>query len=184
MTNSNPTNPVRLFFPKVFGDDRGTFAESFNLQKVRSEGVFDDFVQDNIARSSKIGVVRGLHAQKPPFDQAKLVMCVHGAVFDCIVDVRTGSPTYGEFQTFRLTAEEACVLYVPSGFLHGYQTLTVNATVLYKVSNFYHPESEITISAFDPKLDVPWPVEKSRALISEKDSNGGSMQEFVSPFSI
>ena len=182
MTNSGLMNRARLLPLNAFSDDRGVFAESFNIHSLKAEAIFDDFVQDNIVHSFKAGVLRGLHAQKPPYDQAKLVMCVHGAIFDCIVDVRVGSPTYGEWQTFQLSADQANVLYVPSGFLHGYQTMTENASVHYKVSNFYHPNSEITISAFDPKLDVPWPFERSRALMSEKDANGVGMQDFVSPF--
>ena len=160
---------VILFEPKVFGDARGFFLESFN-QKVfdAATGGQHEFVQDNHSRSSK-GVLRGLHYQLPPHAQGKLVRVVQGAVFDVAVDVRRSSPTFGQWVGAELSAENHQQLWVPPGFAHGFVVLTDTADFLYKTTNYYAPAHERSIAWNDPQLAIDWPVSAEPSL-SGKDA--------------
>ena len=162
-----------LFEPKVFGDDRGFFYESFN-QKVFEEatGLKCEFVQDNHSKSQK-GVLRGLHYQLPPMAQGKLVRVIEGEVFDVAVDIRKNSTTYGQWVGEILSAENHKQLWVPEGFAHGFVTLSETAQFLYKTTNYYAPEFERCIAWDDPKLAVDWQLGRiGEPLLSEKDNKG------------
>jgi dTDP-4-dehydrorhamnose 3,5-epimerase len=159
---------VKIIEPKVFGDDRGFFMESFN-QKCWEEatGLNTEFVQDNHSRSSK-GVLRGLHYQLPPFAQAKLVRCVLGEVFDVAVDIRKSSPTFGRWVGVHLSAENKRQFWIPEGFAHGFMVLSDVAEFLYKTNNYYSPGSEGSILWSDSDLGIKWPSDIEPHL-SEKD---------------
>lgn len=161
---------VLIFEPKVFGDERGFFFESFN-QKVFEEAVGHpvDFVQDNHSKSSK-GVLRGLHYQLPPFAQGKLVRCIAGEVFDVAVDIRKNSETFGKWVGVNLSAENKRQLWIPEGFAHGFLTLSDTAEFLYKTTNYYNPEMERGIIWNDPMLSIEW-GEPLNIVLSNKDLN-------------
>lgn len=150
---------VLIFEPRVFGDERGFFMESFN-QKIFEDAVGQkiDFVQDNHSKSSK-GVLRGLHFQKQPYAQGKLVRCVAGAVFDVAVDIRKQSSTFGKWVGVILSAENKRQLWIPEGFAHGFLTLEDNTEFLYKTTDYYHPEAEGSILWNDEDIGVNWPKE-------------------------
>jgi dTDP-4-dehydrorhamnose 3,5-epimerase len=160
---------VLIFEPKVFGDDRGFFLESFS-QKIFEEAVGHrvEFVQDNHSKSN-IGVLRGLHFQKEPHAQGKLVRCVAGEVFDVAVDIRNNSPTYGKWVGVYLSAENKRQLWIPEGFAHGFLTMADNTEFLYKTTDYYHPECEGSIAWNDSTLNIQWP-DCDNILLSEKDS--------------
>lgn len=161
---------VLIFEPKVFGDDRGFFMESFNQQAFdKAVGRKIDFVQDNHSKSTK-GVLRGLHYQLPPFAQAKLVRCVVGEVFDVAVDIRKDSETFGKWVGVHLSAENKRQLWIPEGFAHGFCVLSEEAEFLYKTNNFYSKEQERGIVWNDTDLAIQWPIENP--LLSDKDING------------
>lgn len=159
---------VKIFEPKVFGDDRGFFFESFS-QKVFEEatGLKANFIQDNHSKSSR-GVLRGLHYQLPPMAQGKLVRVVEGEVFDVAVDIRKSSPTFGKWVGVLLSAENKRQLWIPEGFAHGFLTLSETAEFLYKTTNYYSPTHEGSIIWNDPELQVAWPVQNSPQ-VSAKD---------------
>ncbi|MDD9224724.1 dTDP-4-dehydrorhamnose 3,5-epimerase [Aeromonas hydrophila] len=159
---------VLIFEPKVFGDERGFFFESFN-HKLFEEAVGYpvSFVQDNHSKSSK-GVLRGLHYQLPPHAQGKLVRCVAGEVFDVAVDIRKSSPTFGQWVGVHLSGENKRQLWIPEGFAHGFITLTEIAEFLYKTTNYYAPQSESSICWDDPQVGIEWPLEGEVSL-SQKD---------------
>ncbi|MFM5806873.1 dTDP-4-dehydrorhamnose 3,5-epimerase [Aeromonas veronii] len=160
---------VLIFEPKVFGDERGFFFESFN-NKLFEEAVGYPvtFVQDNHSKSSK-GVLRGLHYQLPPHAQGKLVRCVAGEVFDVVVDIRQRSPTFGQWVGVHLSAENKCQLWIPEGFAHGFVTLSDTAEFLYKTTNYYCVASDRGIAWNDEQLAVAWPVEGMNLTLSDKD---------------
>ncbi|WP_288789731.1 dTDP-4-dehydrorhamnose 3,5-epimerase [uncultured Enterobacter sp.] len=160
---------VLIFEPKVFGDDRGFFFESFS-QKVFEEAVGRkvEFVQDNHSKSCK-GVLRGLHYQLEPYAQGKLVRCVAGEVFDVAVDIRKSSPTFGKWVGVNLSAENKRQLWIPEGFAHGFLVLSDTAEFVYKTTNYYHPESDRGLIWNDPDLQIDWPLEVA-PLLSAKDS--------------
>jgi len=162
---------VFLFTPKVFGDDRGFFYESFNA-RVFSEvtGLQPDFVQDNHSRSVK-GVLRGLHYQLSPHAQGKLVRVVQGEVFDVAVDIRRSSPTFGKWVGAVLSAENKQQLWIPTGFAHGFITLSETAEFVYKTTDFYSAKSERCIAWNDPQIAIEWPFE-GEPLLSAKDQQG------------
>ncbi|WP_100029735.1 dTDP-4-dehydrorhamnose 3,5-epimerase [Escherichia coli] len=164
---------VLIFEPKVFGDERGFFMESFN-QKVFEEAVGRkvEFVQDNHSKSSK-GVLRGLHYQLEPYAQGKLVRCVVGEVFDVAVDIRKSSPTFGKWVGVNLSAENKRQLWIPEGLAHGFLVLSEIAEFVYKTTNYYHPESEGCIKWDDSFLMIDWP--NKPIAISEKDKKGSSI---------
>ena len=157
-----------VFEPKVFEDSRGYFFEAYNEQIFIQEGLQIKFVQDNQSKSS-YGVVRGLHYQLPPYAQTKLVRVLEGKILDVAVDIRQGSPTFGQSFTIELSAENKRQLFVPTGFAHGFSVLSQSAVVLYKCDQFYHKESEGGILYNDPSLKIDWQVPAEKVLISDKD---------------
>ncbi|MGE1084317.1 dTDP-4-dehydrorhamnose 3,5-epimerase [Pseudomonas shirazensis] len=167
---------VYLFTPKVFGDDRGFFFESFNANVFQeTTGLNPDFVQDNHSRSVK-GVLRGLHYQLAPHAQGKLVRVVQGEVFDVAVDIRRSSPTFGKWVGARLSAENKNQLWVPPGFAHGFVTLSETAEFLYKTTDLYHPASERCIAWDDPEIGIEWPIDYAPSL-SGKDQLGVALAD-------
>jgi len=169
--------------PRVFGDHRGYFFESFS-EKWFSENVCNTrFVQDNESRS-KFGVLRGLHFQKPPFAQSKLVRVVRGEVLDIAVDIRTGSPTFGKYVSVLLSEENKKQFFVPRGFAHGFAVLSDTAIFQYKCDNFYAPQADGGISILDESLGIDWQIPTDKALLSEKDLKHALLKDFDSPFSI
>lgn len=169
---------VLIFEPKVFGDERGFFMESFN-QAIFENAVGHkvNFVQDNHSKSAK-GVLRGLHFQNKPHEQGKLVRCVTGEVFDVAVDIREGSSTYGKWVGVILSAENKRQLWIPEGFAHGFYVLSDSAEFVYKATNFYAPQAEKSILWSDKTLNINWPLIDSQDLsISEKDRNGLAFEE-------
>jgi dTDP-4-dehydrorhamnose 3,5-epimerase len=167
--------------PEVFGDERGYFLESFNLKKFEETICPIKFIQDNESKSSK-GVLRGLHFQKPPFHQAKLVRCVEGNVLDVAVDIRKGSPTYGKHIAVELSGENKKQLFVPRGFAHGFSVLSETAVFAYKVDNDYAPEYDAGIRWNDTNLNINWGLEENNILISGKDKTLPFLSEFETPF--
>lgn len=158
-----------VFVPRVFGDSRGYFFESYNENTFREAGVDIRFVQDNQS-SSSYGVIRGLHFQLPPYAQTKLVRVLSGTILDVAVDIRIGSPTYGKAYMLELSAENKKQLLVPAGFAHGFSVLTEKAEVLYKCDNFYNKQSEGGIIYNDPALGIDWQIPAGSEIISEKDA--------------
>ncbi len=167
-----------IFTPRVFTDNRGYFMETYN-RLAWEEFINVDFVQDNESQSAK-NVIRGLHFQKPPHAQDKLVRVVHGSVLDIAVDLRHKSPTYGEYVSVLLSAENKKQLFIPKGFAHGFVSLADQTILSYKCSNFYHPESDATILWNDKDLNINWNV--TEPIISEKDAQGIEFGTFKSPF--
>ena len=172
---------VVIIEPTVFSDNRGYFLESFNKKNFEDNIGKIDFVQDNESKSSR-GVIRGLHFQKPPFAQAKLVRCIKGSVMDVAVDIRKGSPTYGKYVSIELSEDNKKQLYIPRGFAHGYSVLSESAIFAYKVDNNYAPECDAGILWKDPDLNIQWGVNNDDILISKKDSKLPSFSELDSPF--
>ncbi|THF57646.1 dTDP-4-dehydrorhamnose 3,5-epimerase [Pseudothauera rhizosphaerae] len=170
---------VILFTPKVFGDERGFFFESYNQRVFReATGLAPEFVQDNHSRSVR-GVLRGLHYQMEPHAQGKLVRVVHGAVFDVAVDIRPGSPTFGRWVGETLSADNKLQLWIPPGFAHGFLTLSDTAECLYKTTDFYSPEHERCIAWNDPDLAIDWPLDGMQPVISAKDGQGGTLRALL-----
>lgn len=160
---------VILVTPKRHGDARGYFAETFIAATYAEAGIPGPFVQDNHAYSQQAGVLRGLHFQTPPNAQAKLLRCTHGAIYDVAVDIRQGSPTYGQYVGEELSADNGAQLYVPEGFAHGYLTLTPDCHVQYKVSSYYAPDHEGGIAWDDPDIGIDWPLQDLTVILSDKD---------------
>jgi dTDP-4-dehydrorhamnose 3,5-epimerase len=172
---------VVLIEPTIFGDHRGYFLETYN-QVAFEKNIGDiTFVQDNESKSSK-GVLRGLHFQKPPFAQAKLLRCVEGTILDVAVDIRKNSKTYGMHVAVELSGENKKQLFVPRGFAHGFVVLSEFATVEYKVDNRYAPKEEGGIMWNDPQLKVDWQLNDKEVQLSEKDKNLSFFSEFETPF--
>jgi dTDP-4-dehydrorhamnose 3,5-epimerase len=172
---------VYIIEPSVFGDNRGYFLESYNQKKFEEVVGKTSFVQDNESKSSK-GVLRGLHFQKPPFDQAKLVRCIEGRVMDVAVDIRKGSLTYGKHVAIELTGENKRQLFVPRGFAHGFSVLSDSAVFAYKVDNAYAPESDSGIRYDDKDLNIDWGLNKEGVQLSVKDKNLSFFKDLDSPF--
>lgn len=170
--------------PRLFGDARGYFFESFNAREFSQQTGLDvAFVQDNESRSSR-GVLRGLHFQKPPYAQSKLVRVVEGRVVDVAVDIRKGSPTYGRHVAVELTGDNHRQFFVPKGFAHGFVVLSEVALFQYKCDEFYHPEAEGAIAWNDPTLAIPWPIGADEVLLSERDKHHPLFADFQTPFSL
>ena len=174
-------NNVLLICPERFVDNRGFFAETYSQRRYTDMGVDVDFVQDNHSLSRQIGTLRGLHFQAQPHAQAKLVRCVRGAIFDVAVDIRRGSPTYGQWQGYELTAENGEQLYVPVGFAHGFVTLEPESEIVYKCSDYYAPETEGSVLWNDPDIGIDWPTEAD-PILSEKDAAAPLLSDLESPF--
>ena len=170
-----------LIQPNRYGDHRGFFAETYSRKKYLEYGIDIEFVQDNHSISKEVGTLRGLHFQEPPHAQAKLVRCGRGALFDVTVDIRRGSPTYGKWESFELTAENGYQLYVPIGFAHGFMTLEQESEIVYKCSDYYAPETEKSISWKDPDIKICWP-KLDKPILSEKDAGAPILEDFESPF--
>ena len=159
---------VVIIKPRIFADFRGYFFESFNQKKIEERVCKTIFVQDNESRSN-YGVIRGLHFQKPPFAQSKLVRVVKGSVLDVAVDIRKGSPTFGQHVAVELTEENHCQLFIPKGFAHGFSVLSKEAIFQYKCDNFYAPQYEGAIAWDDPDLRIDWRISDNNLILSEKD---------------
>lgn len=172
---------VVIIEPRLFKDDRGYFFESFSERDFNAQVREVKFVQDNESMSS-YGVMRGLHFQRPPFTQSKLVRCVKGAVLDVAVDIRKGSPTYGQHVAVELTEENHRQFFVPRGFAHGFAVLSETAIFQYKCDNFYHPEADGGISILDDSLGINWRIPTDHAILSEKDTKHPLLKDFDSPF--
>ena len=172
---------VVIIEPNVFGDHRGYFLESFNQKEFEKNIGEISFVQDNESKSSR-GVLRGLHFQKPPFAQAKLVRCIEGEVLDVAVDLRKSSETYGQHVSVLLSGENKRQLFVPRGFAHGFVVLSEFATFAYKVDNIYSPNDEDGIIWNDADLNINWQLEKEDILLSDKDKILTSFNGFETPF--
>lgn len=160
---------VRIIRPKKHGDARGFFSETYNARALAEAGIDITFVQDNHAFSAQQGTVRGLHFQTAPFAQDKLVRVVRGAILDVAVDLRVGSPTFGQHVSAVISAEEWNQILVPIGFAHGLVTLAPDTEVLYKVSNYYSPEHDKGVLWNDPDIGIDWPVDEAAAILSDKD---------------
>lgn len=176
---------VLILEPKVFGDKRGYFFESFSQREFDEKvapilGHTITFVQDNESMSS-YGVMRGLHFQRPPYTQSKLVRCVKGAVLDVAVDIRKGSPTYGQHVAVELTEENHRQFFISKGFAHGFAVLSETAVFLYKCDEFYHPESEGGVSILDDSLGIDWHIPADKVILSEKDTKHSLLKDFKSP---
>ena len=177
---------VRLIKPRRFGDDRGWFEETYSRRAFAAIGLDADFVQDNHSFSGPAGVLRGLHFQRPPSAQAKLVRCVRGRIWDAAVDIRRGSPTYGQWVAAELSARDGRQIYLPIGFAHGLVTLEPDTEVEYKVTAFYDPAAEDGVIWNDADLDLPWPLAEGASsqtpILSAKDAGLGGFKDFESPF--
>ena len=167
--------------PTVFKDNRGYFMESYNQKNINKLLGNVNFVQDNESESSR-GVLRGLHFQKPPYTQAKLVRCLKGSVLDVVLDLRKDSKTYGIFETISLTEENKKQLFIPKGFAHGFIVLSKSAILSYKVDNYYNPESESGIIWNDPDLNIDWKINKNEIIVSEKDKSLPTFNNIINPF--
>ena len=177
---------VLILEPKVFGDKRGYFFESFSQREfdllvAPILGHSINFVQDNESMST-YGVMRGLHFQRPPYTQSKLVRCVKGSVLDVAVDIRKGSPTYGKHVAVELTEDNHRQFFVPRGFAHGFAVLSETAVFQYKCDEFYHPEADGGISILDDSLGIDWHIPTDKAILSEKDTKHPLLKDFDSPF--
>ena len=163
--------------PQVFGDERGYFFESFNAERFRAEtGIEGTFVQDNESRSKR-GVLRGLHFQRAPYEQAKLVRVVQGRVLDVAVDIRPESPTFGKYVAVELSGENKRQLFIPKGFAHGYVVLEDDTVFQYKCDEYYHPECEGGIAWNDPQIGIKWGVSESDIILSDKDRKHPILKE-------
>jgi dTDP-4-dehydrorhamnose 3,5-epimerase len=161
---------IKILTPKKFGDHRGFFSEVWNERTLNDAGLNLRFVQDNHALSAEIGTLRGLHYQLDPAAQGKLVRVVRGAVLDVAVDIRVGSPTFGQHVAVELSADNWRQLWVPRGFAHGYCTLQPNTELVYKVTDYYSPDHDCGIFWNDPAIAINWPVAPDKAILSEKDT--------------
>lgn len=169
--------------PKIFKDARGYFFESFSQREFDEKVRPVNFVQDNESMSS-YGVMRGLHFQRPPFAQSKLVRCVKGKVLDVAVDIRKGSPTYGQHVAVELSEDNHRQFFIPQGFAHGFAVLSEIAVFQYKCDNFYHPEADGGISILDESLGIDWRIPTEKAILSEKDTKHPMLKDFETPFNI
>lgn len=165
-----------------YGDARGWFSETWSRSRFSAAGIDCDFVQDNHSRSEARGVVRGLHFQRPPYAQAKLVRCLRGAILDVVVDLRIGSPGFGRCQVVELTADSGDQLFVPASFAHGFVTLQPGTEVAYKVSAPYSPAHEAGLAWDDPELKIPWSISPEEAVLADRDRAWPRLRNLDSPF--
>ena len=172
---------VVIIEPRIFNDARGYFFESFSAKEFQEKVCQTTFVQDNESFSS-YGVVRGLHFQKPPYTQSKLVRVIKGAVLDVAVDLRKGSPTYGKHVAVELTGENHRQLFIPKGFAHGFSVLSDEVLFQYKCDNFYAPQSEGGIAWNDPALQIDWRIPADKILLSEKDTKHPLLEDYNTDF--
>jgi len=172
---------VVIIEPRIFKDDRGYFFESFSQREFEEKVCKTTFVQDNESKSS-YGVLRGLHFQKPPFAQSKLVRVIKGAVLDVAVDIRKGSPTFGQYVSVELTGENHRQFFIPRGFAHGFSVLSEEVIFQYKCDNFYSPQSEGAIAWNDPDLNIDWRIPAEKVVLSEKDSKHPRLKDWQNVF--
>lgn len=172
---------VVIIEPRIFKDDRGYFFESFSQREFEEKVCKTTFVQDNESKSS-YGVLRGLHFQKPPFAQSKLVRVIKGAVLDVAVDIRKGSPTFGQYVSVELTGENHRQFFIPRGFAHGFSVLSEEVIFQYKCDNFYSPQSEGAIAWNDPDLNIDWRIPAEKVVLSEKDSKHPRLKDWQNMF--
>lgn len=173
---------VLLITPARFGDSRGFFSESWNRRSMAEAGLEIDFVQDNHSFSATTGTIRGLHFQSPPHAQGKLVRCGRGALFDVAVDIRKGSPTYGQWIGVELSFQNGKQLWIPPGFLHGFVTREPDTEITYKCTDFYAPESDGAVRFDDPMIGIDWGINTAQAVLSEKDAQAPFLAEIETPF--
>ena len=172
---------VIIVEPRIFKDGRGYFFESFSQREFEEKVCKTTFVQDNESKSS-YGVVRGLHFQKPPFAQSKLVRVIKGAVLDVAVDIRKDSPTFGQYVSVELTGENHRQFFIPRGFAHGFSVLSEEVIFQYKCDNFYSPQSEGAIAWNDPDLNIDWRIPAEKVVLSEKDSKHPRLKDWQNVF--
>jgi dTDP-4-dehydrorhamnose 3,5-epimerase len=182
LRNVQEVEGLLLIEPKRFGDHRGFFSETFNTARLAEAGFAKSFVQDNHSLSTEPGTVRGLHFQSPPFAQDKLVRVVRGAILDVAVDIRRGSPTFGDHVAVELSAENWRQLLVPAGFAHGFVTRAPDTEVIYKVTAYYAPDHDHGILWSDPDLGIDWGIDPEAARLSNKDPRQPRLRDIVSPF--
>lgn len=175
---------IKMITPRRFVDARGFFCETYNRRRLSEAGIEADFVQDNHSLSSPKGVVRGLHFQIDPHAQAKLIRVARGAIFDVALDIRRGSPTFGEHVSVVLSADTGDQLWIPVGFAHGFCTLEPETEVLYKTTGYHAPECARGIKWDDPALGIAWPVKRSEAVLSEQDRNYPAFAELDVTFEV
>jgi len=173
---------VKIITPARHGDARGFFSESYNRARMAEHGIDTDFVQDNHSMSAQVGTIRGMHFQTPPHAQAKLVRCGQGALLDVVVDIRMGSPTYGNWDSVELSAKNGRQILVPVGFLHGFVTREPNTEIVYKCSDYYAPECDGAVRYDDPELGIEWGVSKTDAVLSVKDQAAPALRAIDNPF--
>ena len=173
---------VKILTPRRFYDGRGYFSEVWNRATLRDQGIDVDFVQDNHSLSGPVGTIRGLHYQAPPHAQAKLVRCGAGVIWDVMVDIRRGSPSYGHWAGVELSAENGRQVFIPEGFLHGFVTRTPGAELLYKCSDRYAPDCDGAVAFDDPDLGIDWGIDPRQAVLSDKDRQAPRFADFHSPF--
>lgn len=163
-----PLRGLVIIEPRVFADNRGYFFEAFNKKLLHQSGISVDFVQENQSRSKK-NTIRGLHFQREPFAQTKLVRVIHGTIIDAVVDLRSNEPTFKQTFSLEISSDRPCCLLVPKGFAHGYSVLSDFAEIVYACDNYYFPEHEAGILHSDPTLKIDWKVDRSASVVSEKD---------------
>ena len=171
-----------VFQNKRHGDQRGWFAETFRMDRFAAHIGTDVFMQDNQSFSREVGTLRGLHFQLPPHGQAKLVRCLLGAIFDVAVDIRQGSPTYGQWMGVELSADNGKQLYIPEGFAHGFMTLQPDTMIFYKVTDYYAPDCDHGLAWDDPAIAVKWPLSGGKPILSDKDEKQPLLKAFQSPY--
>lgn len=176
-----PIEGLLIIEPRIFSDARGYFFESFSQRDFDEKVGHVTFVQDNESMSTR-GVIRGLHFQRPPYTQTKLVRCVRGAVLDIAVDIRKGSPTYGQHVAVELTGDNHRQFLISKGFAHGFAVLSEEAVFQYKCDEFYHPEADAGIQLSDPALGIDWRIPFDEAIMSDKDTKHPLFKDFESPF--
>ena len=176
-------NELILIKPTRHKDDRGFFSETYSRRRYKEFGIDMDFVQDNHSFSLEPGTLRGLHFQAPPNAQGKLVRCGKGAIFDVAVDIRKGSPTFGDWAGYELTEENGHQLYVPVGFAHGFVTLNPGSELVYKCTDYYAPRSEGSIRWDDPTIGIAWPLAE-QLILNERDAIAPLLTDFKSPFTL
>ena len=176
-------NELILIKPTRHEDERGFFSETYNRRRYKEFGIDMGFVQDNHSFSLKPGTLRGLHFQAPPNAQGKLVRCGKGAIFDVAVDIRKGSPTFGDWAGYELTEENGHQLYVPVGFAHGFLTLKPKSEIVYKCTDYYAPQAEGSIRWDDPSIDIEWPLSEN-IILNERDAIAPLLKDFETPFNL
>lgn len=174
--------PVQIIRPERFADERGWFSETWHQARLLGHGIDTNFCQDNHSLSRPAGTLRGLHFQVPPHAQSKLIRCVAGAIWDAAVDVRAGSPTFGEWVATTLSADNGVQLFIPAGFAHGFITLEPDSEVIYKVDDYYAADCDGGIAWDDPDLALPWPVSDDGPILSDKDRDLPRLSAWDSPF--